>query len=453
MTSVTLKNSSIATVRTNGYTFDNASQVATTTLDSVTTNYGYDDIGQLTSESRSGYSGSYTYDANGNRVTRTVGGVTEDYAYDDADKLATVKISGVTQKSYGYDSAGRTTSVVTGGGTTTVAYDYEGRITTITYPSTATNTFTYNGLDTRVSKVDSGGTSTFKRDGAGVTAPVLGDGAAVYTPGVSERRSSTTTFMHSGIKNTDSQTGTGQTIAATKQYDAFGNVLTSTGTWKGPFSYAGSFGYQEDADSSLKLLGHRYYDPSIGRFLTRDPAKNGRNWYSYCCGNPVTSADPVGYRAWFFGFGLGGMFLFGGAGVSVGILKDFETGHWAFAGGGEFGQGVGIGGGPSGVIGIEDDVNLGGGIEDWGGEDFDKFVQVSVGPVAVSTDVDDNGNVTGIGGGWEIGGGPKGFGTIGGASELTWISPTAIWETGKEGISNLWNWAYNKLKSVSKYAV
>ena len=271
-----------------------ASRVGATTLSSVTTTYGYDDIDQLTSESRTGYSGSYTYDANGNRLTRTVGGVTENYSYDDADKLQDVKVGGVTQKSYGYDSAGRTTSVVSGAGTTTLAYDYEGRITTITYPSTATNTFTYNGLDTRVGKVDSGGTATYKRDGAGVTAPVLNDGAATYTPGISERRSSTTTFLHSGLKNADSQTGTGQTIGASRQYDAFGNVLSSTGTWKGPFGYAGSFGYQEDADSSLKLLGHRYYDASIGRFLTRDPIKDGRNWYVYGGNGPTSVVDPDG---------------------------------------------------------------------------------------------------------------------------------------------------------------
>ena len=28
----------------------------------------------------------------------------------------------------------------------------------------------------------------------------------------------------------------------------------------GPFGFAGGYGYQEDADSGLKLLGHRYYD-------------------------------------------------------------------------------------------------------------------------------------------------------------------------------------------------
>jgi RHS repeat-associated protein len=190
------------------------------------------------------------------------------------------------------------TSVVTGAGTTTLAYDYESRITTITYPNTSTNTFTYNGLDTRVGKADSGGTKTYKRDGIGVTAPVLSDGAASHTPGLSERRSGTSTFSHAGIKNQHEQTAANESSAATQTYDAFGNLVYSSGTWKGPFGYGGSFGYQTDGDSGLKLLGHRYYDSSTGRFLTRDPIQDGRNWYTYCSNSPVTCADPSGLWIW-----------------------------------------------------------------------------------------------------------------------------------------------------------
>ena len=37
----------------------------------------------------------------------------------------------------------------------------------------------------------------------GLTTAYTYDGAAVYTPGISERRGSTTTFLHSGLKNVD----------------------------------------------------------------------------------------------------------------------------------------------------------------------------------------------------------------------------------------------------------
>jgi RHS repeat-associated protein len=231
---------------------------------------------------------------------------------DDADKLDEIKVGGSTVKSFGYDAAGRTTSVVTGAGTTTLAYDYESRITTITYPNTSTNTFTYNGLDTRVGKVDSGGTKTYKRDGVGVTAPVLSDGAASYTPGLSERRSGTSTFSHAGIKNQHEQTAANESSAATQTYDAFGNLVSSSGTWKGPFGYGGSFGYQADGDSGLKLLGHRYYDSSTGRFLTGDPAKHGRNWFTYCDANPLKRCDDNGADWIDFFAGWGDMLSGGG---------------------------------------------------------------------------------------------------------------------------------------------
>jgi RHS repeat-associated protein len=106
--------------------------------------------------------------------------------------------------------------------------------------------------------------------------------------------------MHSGLNNSELQTSSTSAIQRVKTYDAFGNLVASSGTWSGPFGYAGGFGYQEDA-TGLKLLGHRYYDSSTGRFLTRDPIKDGRNWYVYCHSNPVTFADPNGLRAWFSG--------------------------------------------------------------------------------------------------------------------------------------------------------
>jgi len=255
----------------------------------VTTTYTYDAIDQITGESKSGYAATYTYDANGNRLTKTVNSVTENYSYDSADKLLSAG-----SKTYDYDDAGRTTEVTSGGVTTYLTYDYEGRVTSITKSGVTTNAFVYNGLDTRVSKTDSAGTKTYRRAGAYVTDPVLGDGSANFTPGISERRSSTTTFLHSALKNADAQTSTLQAVTGTRQYDAFGNVTSSSGSWVGPFGYAGGFGYQEDGDFGLRLLGHRYYDSSIGRFLSRDPAKDGRNWYVYCYGSPFVLIDRDG---------------------------------------------------------------------------------------------------------------------------------------------------------------
>ena len=94
----------------------------------------------------------------------------------------------------------------------------------------------------------------------------------MYTPGVSQRRAGATTYDLSDRLGTASrQTSASKVTTATRNYDAFGMLQSTTGSPKGPFGFAGTSGYQEDADTGLKLLGHRYYDPSTGRFLTPRP--------------------------------------------------------------------------------------------------------------------------------------------------------------------------------------
>jgi RHS repeat-associated protein len=149
--------------------------------------------------------------------------------------------------------------------------------------------YTYNPFGTRA-KV---GTRTFLRAGAGVTAGVLDDGNAVYTPGVSELRSGTTTYSHSGLKHMAAQSGQSGSVAASREYDAFGGTTGSSGSWQGTFGSGGEFGYEEDA-SALTYIGERHYDPSTGRFLSRDPVGWGTNWYAYCENDPVAFYDYQG---------------------------------------------------------------------------------------------------------------------------------------------------------------
>jgi RHS repeat-associated protein len=115
------------------------------------------------------------------------------------------------------------------------------------------------------------------------------------------RKSGTTTFGLSDlIGTTTRQTNAAGSVTATRVYDAFGNVTSSTGTFSGPLGYVGGQRYQEDGDSGLKLLGHRYDDPSTGRYLTRDHELAGRNWYVYANSHPTTTVDPNGEEGWDF---------------------------------------------------------------------------------------------------------------------------------------------------------
>ena len=80
-------------------------------------------------------------------------------------------------------------------------------------------------------------------------------------------------------------------MTASYGYDAFGALRSGApGATDRLFT-----GEQRDADSGLYYLRARYYDPSIGRFLSQDPLPGG-NLYAYVGSNPVNRMDPTGLR-------------------------------------------------------------------------------------------------------------------------------------------------------------
>lgn len=98
-------------------------------------------------------------------------------------------------------------------------------------------------------------------------------------------------------------------VTDTYNYDAFGNITNQTDPTHNPFRYVGQLGYYRRnvlatpsppeygrGQDRLMLLGARWYDPVIGRFLTQDPMgyAGGLNLYSYVGNNPVGFADPLG---------------------------------------------------------------------------------------------------------------------------------------------------------------
>ena len=51
-----------------------------------------------------------------------------------------------------------------------------------------------------------------------------------------------------------------------------------------------------DKETGLVYYGQRYYHPSLGRFINRDPIAEdgGRNLYAFTANNPVNSWDYLG---------------------------------------------------------------------------------------------------------------------------------------------------------------
>ncbi|MDY7027332.1 MAG: RHS repeat-associated core domain-containing protein [Spirochaetota bacterium] len=53
-------------------------------------------------------------------------------------------------------------------------------------------------------------------------------------------------------------------------------------------------GKELDEATGLYYYNARWYDPELGRFITEDPARDGRNWYVYARNNPLKYIDPTG---------------------------------------------------------------------------------------------------------------------------------------------------------------
>lgn len=84
-------------------------------------------------------------------------------------------------------------------------------------------------------------------------------------------------------------------IAASYEYDPFGNTLKAVGDFaaSNPFRFSTKYA---DAETGLVYYGERYYQPQTGRWLSRDPLgeAGGPNLYAFVGNSPIGHIDPTG---------------------------------------------------------------------------------------------------------------------------------------------------------------
>ena len=199
------------------------------------------------------------FDNNGNMLKRTRGGQvdeeTELFEYNELNQLTKYTDVDGNSTTYKYNPDGMRTSKINNGVETKYYWD-RGYISaeSVNDEYTASNYIGANGI--------------FARESAEEADYMLKNGHGDVTSLVSE-----------GVKD------------KTYNYSAYGEEKNKEEGDSNPFRYSGEY---VDEESGLIYLRNRYYDPSIGRFINEDPAKDGLNWYVYANNNPIMFVDPLG---------------------------------------------------------------------------------------------------------------------------------------------------------------
>lgn len=196
----------------------------------------------------------------------------------------------------------RLRNTVTDGGSQTASDDVV--ITVVPQLPPQLSSYIYNGDGDRVSETNDGVTTTYVVNTVPELAAVLmettGGTTTYHIYGHDLLYSivgTTPHYLHSdALGSTIATTDASGNVEQTLEYDVFGRLRGFTGANGTKYTFAG----EENDASGLVYLRARYYDPAVGRFLSRDPFPadvldtQTVNRYAYVKNNPTNYVDPSG---------------------------------------------------------------------------------------------------------------------------------------------------------------
>lgn len=259
--------------------------------------YGYDAMGNRLSEGLVSHQinranqvietpqARYSYDANGNRIRRYAKGQEVCYEYDALDRLTATEMTQQWRVEYQYDASHRRMSK------TRLQWDPAVKA----WIAQSTMRYLYEGQREIAAVDEAGGIQQLRVVGPG---PEGGSGSAValeiegglYAP-IHDHRGSIVCLV-------DARRGG---VAEYTRFSAFGEETLFDGDARprtpsqaiNPWRFSGKR-YEEEI--GLVFFGRRYYDPEIGRWLTRDPLGyvDGLNDYLFVRNNPESLIDAEG---------------------------------------------------------------------------------------------------------------------------------------------------------------
>ena len=263
--------------------------------------YGYDSLYRLTSETvtadphSNNFVNGFVYDAVGNRKQWLVNGlVTNTYTYDADDRLGSDQ----------YDADGNTTNSLG----VPSSYDFENHLI-----QKGAVTVVYDGDGNRVAETVGGATTNYLVDtqnptGYAQVVDELQSGTVTRTYSYGLERINENQVLNSawtasfygydGHGSVRQLTNVAGAVTDGYDYDAFGNLVNSTGSTPNNYLFAG-----EQFDSALGLYYNRarYLNTATGRFWGMDTEEGNDDnslslhKYLYANADPVDGLDPSGH--------------------------------------------------------------------------------------------------------------------------------------------------------------
>jgi len=201
---------------------------------------------------------NFGYDDNGNLITKTLESNVTNYSWDFNDMLTQVTNNGNTY-TYRYDALGNRVAKVV------------------------------NSVETRyvggLAETDAGGNITaYYVYGLGLISKITPSNQAYF-------------YHFDGLGSTIAVTDSSGNVVNKYVYDEHGKVLNQEEAISNPFKYVGQYGVMDEGNGLLYMRA-RFYDPEIGRFISKDPIgfAGGLNLYAYTGNNPVNRVDPLGLQ-------------------------------------------------------------------------------------------------------------------------------------------------------------
>ncbi|WP_446681764.1 RHS repeat domain-containing protein [Cohnella nanjingensis] len=251
--------------------YDGFSNITAINRNGISLGFSYDKLNRIKQENAVTGPNTYSYDERGNRLSLE-GSVTlpstdsTEYTYNAINQLKTYSNSAGKQATYSYYGDGQRASKNVNGQLTRYVY-LNGHI---------------------IEELDANGN---------VKARNIWGNELLFRKDYAANKGGYYSYNGHGdvVKITDAA----GTAINTYDYDIWGNVLSSSEGMSNSFKYSGEV---YDDESGLYYLRARYYDPSIGRFITEDTYEGQinnpltLNLYTYVGNNPLIRWDPSGHN-------------------------------------------------------------------------------------------------------------------------------------------------------------